>query len=76
MARKEIASDVSGKVWKIEVQEGAEIGEDESIMIIDSMKMEIPVSSTASGRVIHILVKEGDAVADGQTVAIIDVEGA
>lgn len=75
MAHKEITSDVSGKVWKIEVQEGAEIDEDESVMIIDSMKMEIPVLSAVSGRVVRLLVKEGDPVAEGQTVATIDAEG-
>ncbi|UHL65455.1 acetyl-CoA carboxylase biotin carboxyl carrier protein subunit [Paralcaligenes sp. KSB-10] len=76
MTRKEILSEVSGKVWKIEVQEGAAIGEEEPVMIIDSMKMEIPILTTESGRIAQLLVKEDDPVTEGQVVAIIDTDSA
>lgn len=72
MARIEIASEVTGKVWKIQMPEGAQISVDDSIMIVESMKMEIPVVSTDAGRVLEILVKEGDSVEDGQVVAVIE----
>lgn len=73
--RKEIKSEVTGKIWKIELQVGAEVVEDETIMVIDSMKMEIPVLSTDSGRLVELLVGQDDPVAEGQTVAVIDTAG-
>jgi acetyl-CoA carboxylase biotin carboxyl carrier protein len=72
MARIEIASEITGKVWKIHAPEGAQIGLDDPIMIVESMKMEIPVVSTDAGRVLEILVKEGDSVEEGQVVAVIE----
>ncbi|MCT9810690.1 acetyl-CoA carboxylase biotin carboxyl carrier protein subunit [Acidovorax sp. Be4] len=72
MARIEIAAEVTGKIWQIQLQEGAQVGVDDSIMVVESMKMEIPVVSTGAGRVLEILVKEGDSVEDGQVVAVIE----
>jgi acetyl-CoA carboxylase biotin carboxyl carrier protein len=73
MARIEVLAEVTGKVWKIQIMEGVLVKEDDSIMIIESMKMEIPVFSTDAGQLIEILVKEGDAVEDGQVVAVIEI---
>lgn len=72
MARIELLSAVTGKVWKIQISEGVDVSEDESIMIIESMKMEIPVFNTVSGKLIQILVKEGDTVEEGQVVAVVE----
>ena len=72
MARIKIVSEVTGKVWKIEMSEGAQVSVDDSIMIVESMKMEIPVVSSDAGRLVEILVKEGDSVEDGQVVAVIE----
>lgn len=72
MARIEITSEVTGKVWKIQLSEEAQVSEDDSIMVVESMKMEIPVVSTCAGRLVEILVKEGDSVEDGQVVAVIE----
>jgi acetyl-CoA carboxylase biotin carboxyl carrier protein len=71
MARIELKSEVTGKVWKIEIQVGSIAAADEPVMIIESMKMEIPVSSEEGGTVSEILVAEGDSVEDGQIVAIL-----
>ena len=71
MARIEVRSEVTGKVWKIEIPVGAVAAADEPVMIIESMKMEIPVTSEEGGTVAEILVAEGDAVEDGQVVAIL-----
>jgi acetyl-CoA carboxylase biotin carboxyl carrier protein len=73
MARIEVLAEVTGKVWKIQIMEGVPVKEDDSIMIIESMKMEIPVFSTDEGQLIEILVNEGDSVEDGQVVAVIEV---
>jgi len=48
------------------------VSEDDAIMIIESMKMEIPVFSTSAGKLTEILVKEGNPVEEGQVVAVIE----
>jgi len=72
MARIEVLSEVTGKVWKIECPVGTEVQEEDPILIVESMKMEIPVVATGSGKVVELLVGEGDAVEDGQVVAIVE----
>lgn len=72
MSQLKVIAEVTGKVWKIQMSEGAQVSEDDSIMVVESMKMEIPVVSTGAGRLIEILVKEGDSVEDGQVVALIE----
>ncbi len=72
MARVQVLSEVSGSVWKIEVASGSDVGADDTILIIESMKMEIPVASPRAGRVVEIKVAEGEAVKEGQVVAIIE----
>jgi acetyl-CoA carboxylase biotin carboxyl carrier protein len=73
MARMEITSEVTGKVWKIVAVPGTSLAIDEEILILESMKMEIPVLMAETGTLLEILVAEGDAVEDGQVVAVIDV---
>jgi len=73
MARKEIRSEITGSVWKILKQPGDEVGEEDSLMILESMKMEIPVLAEAAGKVVEILVKENDPVAEGQALVVLDV---
>ena len=71
MAEQPIKTEITGKVWKIEVAVGDKVAEEDPIMILESMKMEIPVLAPGSGTVKQILVGEGDAVTEGQTVAVI-----
>lgn len=73
MARMEVISEVTGKVWKIVVATGASMAPDDEIMILESMKMEIPVMMPETGTLLQILVAEGDSVEEGQIVAVIDV---
>ena len=73
MAREEIQSEVTGTVWKIEVKVGDEVSDGDTLMILESMKMEIPVISTEDGKVAEILVKEEDPVAEGQAVVVIEL---
>jgi acetyl-CoA carboxylase biotin carboxyl carrier protein len=72
MARIEVKSDVGGRVWKIEVSVGASVGPDEPVMIVESMKMEIPVVDEDGGTLVEILVAEGDVVEEGQVVAVLE----
>ena len=72
MKRTKVPSEITGKVWKIEAKPGDKVAEDEPIIILESMKMEIPVSAPVDCTVVEILVAEGDTVAEGQTVAVIE----
>jgi len=73
VARKEIRSEINGSLWKIVKQPGESVAEDDTLMILESMKMEIPIMAEANGTLKEILVKQGDPVAEGQVVAILDV---
>ena len=72
MANYEARTDVTGAVWKIVTTIGQTLEAGDTIMIIESMKMEIPVIAEESGRIKEILVDEGRNVAEGQVVAILE----
>jgi acetyl-CoA carboxylase biotin carboxyl carrier protein len=68
----EVKAELVGNLWKIVTAVGQQVEEDDTLMILESMKMEIPVTSPVNGTVKEILVKEGDVVQEGQTVAIVE----
>jgi acetyl-CoA carboxylase biotin carboxyl carrier protein len=68
----EVKAELVGNLWKIVVELGQVVEEDDTLMILESMKMEIPITSPTSGTVTDILVAEGEVVQEGQTVAIIE----
>ena len=72
MARKEIKSEITGSVWKILKQPGDTVTSEDALMILESMKMEIPVLAEMDGTVAEIRVKENDAVSEGQVLAALD----
>jgi acetyl-CoA carboxylase biotin carboxyl carrier protein len=69
----ELKSDITGTVWKILKKPGERVAEDEPIVILESMKMEIPVSSPEPGTVKEILVQENATVGEGAVVVRLDV---
>ena len=69
MALIDIKTEITGNVWKIVAKVGDQIDEDEPILILESMKMEIPVSAPETGTLREILVAEGDVVSEGTVVA-------
>jgi len=69
MAAIAIKSEISGSVWKILKSPGDAVVEEEPVMILESMKMEIPVMAPEDGVIASIDIAEGDAVAEGQVVA-------
>ena len=71
MAEHQITAEVSGSVWKILVAEGDAVEVDDELMILECMKMEIPVFATASGVVRSLAVAETDNVLEDQVLAII-----
>jgi acetyl-CoA carboxylase biotin carboxyl carrier protein len=72
MAKVVVKSEVAGNMWKIETTVGAVVAEEDQLMILESMKMEIPIVATAAGKVTEILVAEGDPVAEEQAVLVIE----
>ena len=72
MSSIDVKSEITGKVWKIEAAVGQAVSEEEPIIILESMKMEIPVLAPGAGKVKEILVAEGDSVTEGQKVAILE----
>ena len=71
MAEQPVKSEITGTVWKILANVGDKVAEEDHIMILESMKMEIPVLAPDGGTVREILVKEGEAVSEGQVVAVL-----
>ena len=67
-----LITEVAGRVCAIPVGAGASVGNGEDIVVIEAMKMEIPVSSSSAGKVKSILVSLDDTVAEGQAVAILE----
>jgi biotin carboxyl carrier protein len=63
-----VRSEVAGSIWKIEVAVGQKVAQGDALIIIESMKMEIPVEAPAAGTVAEIRVAEGDRVAEGAIV--------
>ncbi|GAA4349093.1 biotin/lipoyl-binding carrier protein [Variovorax defluvii] len=68
MAQTNVLSDMNGSVWKIMVSEGDSVAEDDTLAVLESMKMEIPVLAPVSGTVEKILVTEGQPIAEGAPI--------
>ena len=72
MAEEKINSEITGTVWKIEKAVGDALEEEEVIMILESMKMEIPVLAPRSGKLSALHVEEGANITEGQLIATMD----
>ena len=64
----DIEAHITGTVWKIEVGVGDAVQEGDAVVILESMKMEMPVEAPAAGTVEKVHVKEGQAVSEGDTL--------
>lgn len=72
MARIEVKSEITGTVWQVKAKPGDNVESGDTLVVIESMKMEIPVITEDAGVVKEMLVKEKDPVAEGQIVAILE----
>ncbi len=70
MSQIELTADVTGTVAKVALAAGTQAAADDAVLILESMKMEIPVAAPSAGKVMEIKVAEGDSVEEGQVVAI------
>ncbi|GLW26882.1 MULTISPECIES: biotin/lipoyl-binding carrier protein [Microbispora] len=68
----EVHAEMVANVWKIVVSEGDVVDEGDTLVILESMKMEIPVLTEDAGTVTKLQVKEGDVVQEGDLIAVID----
>ena len=71
MAETRVRSEIAGSVWKIEVAVGDTVAEDDPLVILESMKMEIPLLAPRAGVVKEILIAEGEAIAEGDVALIL-----
>ena len=69
----QIKSEIAGSIWKIIASEGATVGADDVIMILESMKMEIPITAPKAGSCEKLHVSEGDMIGEGQLVATLKI---
>lgn len=72
MATSKVISPVTGIVWKLLVRVGDQLAEGDTLYLVESMKMEIPVTMPRAGRVTALLVQEEDSVAENQDMAEIE----
>lgn len=66
-----VEAQIAGNVWKVEKNVGDEVKEEEVILIIESMKMEIPVEAPTSGTVAEVRVKPEDQVQEGDVLVVL-----
>ena len=72
MAEIKLTTEVAGRVCAISTTAGASVGNGDDVVVVEAMKMEIPVASTAAGKIKSILVAIDDVVAEGQAVAVLE----
>jgi acetyl-CoA carboxylase biotin carboxyl carrier protein len=68
----DIEAHITGTVWKIECAVGDAIEEGDTVVILESMKMEMPVEAEDAGTVTEVLCEEGQAVSEGDTLVVLD----
>jgi len=68
----DVEAHITGTVWKIEVAVGDSVQEGDTVVILESMKMEMPVEAEDPGVVKEILVSEGESVSEGDTLVVLE----
>ena len=72
MAKHNVESEVTGTVWKVLLEAGATVEAGDVIIILESMKMEIPVEATVAGTLVEVLVAPEEQVEEDQVLAVIE----
>jgi acetyl-CoA carboxylase biotin carboxyl carrier protein len=68
----EVRAEMVANVWKVVVTEGDQVEEGDTLVILESMKMEIPVLAEDAGSLVRLHVAEGDVIQEGDLIAIIE----
>jgi biotin carboxyl carrier protein len=71
-ALAEVRAEMVANVWKIVVAEGDTVEDGDTLVILESMKMEIPVLAEESGTIVGLKVAEGDVIQEGDLIAVIE----
>jgi acetyl-CoA carboxylase biotin carboxyl carrier protein len=67
-----VEAHITGTVWKVECEVGQEVAEGDTLVILESMKMEMPVEAEDPGKVASIECKEGQSVSEGDTLVVLE----
>ncbi len=73
MSTVTVKSEIAGKVWRILCRPGQSVTADQPLLILECMKMEVPVPAPADGEIAAILVKQDDNIEEGQNLAVLTV---
>ena len=68
----EVEAHITGTVWKIEVKVGDNVDEGDTVVILESMKMEMPVEAEDAGKVKEIRCEEGQSVSEGDVLVVLE----
>jgi acetyl-CoA carboxylase biotin carboxyl carrier protein len=68
----EITAHITGTVWKIEKRPGERVAEGDAVVILESMKMEMPVESPVAGQIVEVRCAEGQSVQEGAVLVVVD----
>jgi acetyl-CoA carboxylase biotin carboxyl carrier protein len=68
----DVDAHITGTVWKVECQVGQEVEEGDTLVILESMKMEMPVEAEDDGKVKEIKCEEGQSVSEGDTLVVLE----
>jgi acetyl-CoA carboxylase biotin carboxyl carrier protein len=68
----DVEAHITGTVWKIECEVGQRVAEGDTMVILESMKMEMPVEAEDDGMVKEIACQEGQSVSEGDTLVVLD----
>ena len=68
----DIEAHITGTVWKIEVAVGDDVGDGDTVVILESMKMEMPVESEDDDKVVEIRCEEGQSVQEGDVLVVLE----
>ncbi|MBA2524034.1 MAG: biotin/lipoyl-binding protein [Solirubrobacterales bacterium] len=68
----DIPAHITGTVWKIEVAIGDEVALDDTVVILESMKMEMPIEAEEAGKVVEIRCEEGQSVSEGDVLVVLE----
>ena len=68
----DVEAHITGTVWKVECKVGDEVAEGDTLVILESMKMEMPVEAEDDGKVSEIRCQEGQSVSEGDTLVVLE----
>jgi biotin carboxyl carrier protein len=69
---EELRAEMGANVWKVIVTEGDYVAQGDTLVILESMKMEIPIFTESDGRIINLAVTEGQIIEEGDLIAVIE----